>query len=135
LEKVRLVGDRVTDDVAPVPDRLAACGLPEALSVTERVALRVPEAVGANVTLIVQFPPAVTLEPQVLVCEKSPLFEPVIAILEIVSAAEPGLESVRVLAELEVPTCWLLKVKEAGDKVTARGTPILLTNASKLAPP
>ena len=125
----------MTDAVAPVPARLAVWGLPEALSLTESVAVRVPEAVGVKVTSIVQLDPAATLEPQLLLCEKSPLFEPVIAILEIVSAAEPGLESVRVLAELDVPTCWLLKVKEAGDKVTARGTPILLTNASKLAPP
>jgi hypothetical protein len=33
----------------------------------------VPATVGLKVTLIVQLPPATTLEPQVLVCEKSPL--------------------------------------------------------------
>jgi hypothetical protein len=50
-----------------VPVRLTDCGLPEALSVIVKLAVRLPAAVGVNVTLMVQFAPAATLEPQVLV--------------------------------------------------------------------
>src|SRR5438874_2548367 len=39
---------------AQVPDRLAVCGLPLALSVTASVAARALVAVGVNVTLMVQ---------------------------------------------------------------------------------
>jgi hypothetical protein len=47
-------GLRFTVNVVPVPVRLAVCGLFAALSVTVSVAVRVPAAVGVNVTLIVQ---------------------------------------------------------------------------------
>jgi hypothetical protein len=52
---------------APVPDRGTICGLADALSEIDTEALRAPAAVGVNVTLIVQLPPAATLLPQVLV--------------------------------------------------------------------
>jgi len=52
--------------------------------------VREPVAVGAKVTLIVQDALAARPVPQVLVCEKSPLM----VMLEIVSAAPPGLLSV-----------------------------------------
>src|SRR5690242_4652688 len=58
LPKLRFVADRVTAGELPVPVRLTLCGLPLALSVTARVAPRVPAAVGVKVTLIVQFAPA-----------------------------------------------------------------------------
>ena len=61
----------------PVPVRLAVCGLSVASSATVSVPLRVPVAVGANVTLIVQLDPAPRLEPQLFVCPKSPLLAPV----------------------------------------------------------
>jgi hypothetical protein len=70
LAKVRLVGEKVATGpelVVPVPVRLTVCGLPLALSVIVMVAVLVPDAVGAKVTLIVQLAPADTLEPQVLV--------------------------------------------------------------------
>jgi len=57
----------------PVPVSEIVCGLLEALSVMVNVPLRVPPPVGVNVTLIVQLELAATLEPQVLVCAKSPL--------------------------------------------------------------
>src|SRR5437762_3294529 len=59
LTKVSEVGERLAAgvlEVTPDPVRLAVCGLPVALSVTESVAVRVPVAVGLNVTLIVQLP-------------------------------------------------------------------------------
>ena len=66
LAKVRLVGDRLAAAVAPVPVRLTLCGLPVALSVRVRAAVRVPATAGIKVTLIVQLEPAATLDPQLL---------------------------------------------------------------------
>ena len=74
LLKVRLIGVKVTAGaVVPVPVRLTVCVLGLALSVTVRVPVRVPEAVGLKVTLIVQLASAFTEVPQVLVSAKSPL--------------------------------------------------------------
>ena len=57
----------------PVPVRLTVCGLPAALSVMVTAPVRVPVAVGLNVTLIVQLEPAESEVPQVVVDAKSPL--------------------------------------------------------------
>jgi hypothetical protein len=68
LLNVRLVTERLAvADAVPVPVRLTVCGLPAALSEMLTNAVRVPVAVGLNVTLIVQLPPAATELPQVLV--------------------------------------------------------------------
>ena len=88
------MGERLAEDETPVPLRLAVWGLPAALSLTVRVAVRVPVAVGVNVTLIVQLPPAATLDPQLLVWAKSPLLVPVMPILLMVTAKLPVLETV-----------------------------------------
>ena len=78
----------------PVPDRLTVLVTPPALTVS--VPERLPVAVGGNVTLTVHEPFAAIDEPQVLVCEKSP----VVAIDE-TDAAEPvGLDTVTVCAAL-----------------------------------
>ena len=61
------------------------------MSVTVSAAVRVPVALGVKVTLIVQFAPAARLVPQVFVSAKSPLLDPVMAMLEMVSVAEPML--------------------------------------------
>ena len=53
--------------VEPVPVKLTTWGLPEALSVTLTVPVRVPAAVGVNFTLMLQLPPAATELPQLLV--------------------------------------------------------------------
>ena len=90
----------------PVPDTAAVWGLLLALSATLKVALRAPVAAGVKVTLIVQFPPTATLEPQVLVCAKSPGLVPVKPMLAMVNAAPLGFESVTTLAALVVPTLW-----------------------------
>ena len=104
--KVRLVGESVTAGATPVPLSGMLWGLPDALSVTEREAWRAPVAVGLNVMLIVQLAPAATLDPHVLVSEKSPLFVPVMVMPEPlkVSVALPVLVKVTVCAELVVPT-------------------------------
>jgi hypothetical protein len=90
----------------PVPVRETLCGLPAALSVTVTLAVRVPIAVGLNVTLIVQLAPAARvlgLMGQVVLCAKSPALVPVIPILLMVSAAVPLFVSVTVFGALVVP--------------------------------
>jgi hypothetical protein len=104
LPKLRLVGERPTAGAIPVPVRGAVCGLPAALSLTEMLAVREPDAVGVNVAVTEQDAPAASDAPQVFVCEKSPLFVPVMLTDEIVRAAVPALVSVTTLAGLLVPT-------------------------------
>ena len=50
----------------PVPVRFTVCGLFQALSLTVSVPLRVPEAVGVNVTLMVQLELAAKVAGQLL---------------------------------------------------------------------
>ncbi len=71
--KVKEVGERLTTGAVPVPVRLMVWVVGLALSVMVTAPVRVPTAVGLKVTLKVQLPPTTTLEPQVLVWEKSPL--------------------------------------------------------------
>ncbi len=136
LAKASEEAERLTtgaEAAAPVPVRLTDCGLPEALSVILRPPDRVPEAVGVNVTLMVQFAPAATELPQLLVCAKSPLFVPVTAMLVRFSEALPVFESVTVCAALVVPTVWLVKVNEEAERLTtgaeaAAPVPVRLTD-------
>ena len=93
LLKFTLVGFGLTAGAAaaPVPVSATDCGLPAALSVKVRLALRAPFAPGVKVTLIVQeLPAASVLLPlgQVLVCAKSEAFVPVRAMLLILKASE-----------------------------------------------
>ena len=69
MPKARLVGERLTAPAVPVPvpERLTVCELPLALSVMLTDAVRLPLAEGVNVTLIVQWAPAATELPHVLV--------------------------------------------------------------------
>ena len=75
----------------PVPERLAVCGLPVALSLTLIEAERPPLAEGVKVTLIEHVPPAATELPQVFVAAKSEAFVPVIAMLVTLRGAPPVL--------------------------------------------
>ncbi len=101
-----------------VPVKLTICGELPALSVIVTAAERFPVTVGLKFTLIVQFAPTATLVPQALVCEKSLMFVPVIAIEEIESAALPPLVSVTVCAALDVPTSWFVNAREFTDSTT-----------------
>ena len=90
-------GVRLTTGAVPVPDRLAVCGLPLALSLTVSAALRLAVAVGVNVTLMVQLVLAASVEGlmgQLFVWPKSPGFVPPRAMLVIVNGALPVFESV-----------------------------------------
>ena len=62
--KLRLVDE----SLAVVPNPLSAtfCGLPEALSLMLSAAKRVPDAVGLNLTLILQLAPAANEVPQMV---------------------------------------------------------------------
>jgi hypothetical protein len=108
LPKLRLVVLRVAPAVVPVPLRLTVCGLLLALSVSVRVAVREPVAVGANVTLITQVPLAATeelvLQVVPLAMAKSPGLVPPNAMLVKVNDAVPLLVTVTALAVLVVPT-------------------------------
>ena len=79
--------------VVAVPVTDTVCGLPPALSAMDTEAVRVPAAVGVNVTLMVQLALIATLVPQVFVWVKSPAFAPVIEIPEIFKAALPVSDS------------------------------------------
>ena len=74
--KVRLEAVRLTTGPDPVPVKPIVCGLPKALSVILTEALRLPSALGVNVTVTVQSTPAVNVPGQVLDSEKSPGFAP-----------------------------------------------------------
>ena len=63
VPKFRLVEESLA--VVPTPLSGTCCGLPEALSVTLRAAVRVPEVVGLNLMLIVQVAPAASEVPHV----------------------------------------------------------------------
>src|SRR5207253_867296 len=58
LPKSRLVGANPTPGAVPFPLSVMICGLPPALSVSDSVPVRAPEAVGVKVTLLLQFAPA-----------------------------------------------------------------------------
>ena len=99
-------GERPGSD-APVPDTPAVWGLLLALSVTAKVALRDPVAVGVNVTLMVQLALAAKVEGlrgQLLVCPKSPGLVPVKPMLVMVNATPLGFDNVTALAVLVMPT-------------------------------
>jgi len=102
----------------PLPDKRTCCGLPVLLSLMERLALRGPDAVGLNVTVMVQEFPALTLVPQVVVREKSPCSVPVIVMLVMLSVVFPVLVSVVAWGELEWPICTVPKLRLAGTSLT-----------------
>src|SRR5437870_12780187 len=101
----------------PAPVRLTVCGLPEVLSVARRLPVRVPDAVGENVTLMAQFPPTAKELPQLSVSAKSPLA----AIVVMARVAVPVFVRVNVCAALVVPTVWLGKVSAAGEGLAVVG--------------
>jgi hypothetical protein len=111
------VGDAVSValpplELVPVPDRLTVLVTPPALTV--RAPVRLPVAVGANVTLTVQEPPAAIDEPQLLVWLKSP-----VAAMDETDAAEPvGLETVTVCALLLDPVATEPKFSAVGLTLT-----------------
>src|SRR5437879_5369497 len=109
LPKPRLVGANPTPGAVPFPLSVMICGLPPALSVSDSVPVRAPEAVGVKVTLMVQVPPAAkvaglvgqALAP-VLDAPKSPEGAHEL----VVKAAAPVFVSVTVIGALVVSSRW-----------------------------
>lgn len=117
--KLKLVADRASVTMLPVPLRVITRGLPLPLSLIVIEPVRAPTAVGVKVTLMVQLLLAATLVPQVLVCAKSP----VATVLEMVSVVAPPLVSVTVCGGLVVPTVWLSKIRMALERDTPEEMP------------
>jgi hypothetical protein len=103
----------VTTRTVPVPVKLTICGEFDAVSVTERVPVRVPATVGENVTLTVQFAPPFSVAGQLLVWPKSPLdaIEMVVDTLLVFFTITGWLA-------LVVPTAWEENVNFAGATTT-----------------
>lgn len=125
---VMLVVERPTDPNAPIPVKLTACGLPAvALSVKLTEALRLPDADGVNVTLIVQKLLAASVlgeMGQLLLTLKSPAFAPLTAIFVMVRLTFPVFVRVKVCAELVVFTVWLAKVTVEAERVATEAVPV-----------
>src|SRR2546429_179994 len=110
LPKPRLVGANPTPGAVPFPLSVMICGLPPALSVSDSVPVRAPEAVGVKVTLMVQLTPAAKAAG--LVCQA---LAPVLVAAKsleaanelIVKAAAPVFISVTVIGALVVASSWL----------------------------
>lgn len=89
---------------SPVPSKIVDCGLPGAVSLIERPAIRDPEAVGLNVTFTAQLLPMDREFPQLLISEKSALFAPVMLTPLRLNGAFPVFASITVEGLLVVPT-------------------------------
>ena len=118
----------------PLPVSAIERGLPNAESVMLTEAIRVPVAVGLNVTLMMQLDvgpvPVGSVAgsvPQVFVCAKSPACAPAMPIALIVSGPVPVLVSVAVLTPLVVDTFWLPKSSAAGARLTMGAVPLPLS--------
>lgn len=96
-----------------MPESVAVCGEPAALSVTVSVALKLVTDAGVKVTVIEQIDPAASDVPQLLVSEKSLGLAPPMVMLLMVSAALPVFDSVAACEALLVPLV-VLKLSEAG---------------------
>jgi hypothetical protein len=105
------------------------CGLSPALSFSVSDAVLDPPAVGTNETLTVHVPAGRTVGPQVVVCEKSPLFVPVKIIELMFSVSLPLFVTVTTCAVLVVATACVLKVSELGVIVAVEPVP----NPNKVA--
>src|SRR5205823_4748492 len=127
LPKPRLVGANPTPGAVPFPLSVMICGLPPALSASDSVPVRAPEAVGVKVTLMVQFAPAAkvaglvgqALAP-VLVAAKSPEAANELSAKEHASV----LDRVTDIVVLVVADSWLPKPTLVGANPTPGAAPI-----------
>lgn len=100
----------------PVPVRVEICGLPGALSLTDKVPVAAPVCVGVKTTLNVHLDLAARLDEQVVV---ETLKGPVVEALMPVKDTVPRLSSVNVFAALDVPTAVFGKFADAGVSLAA----------------
>src|SRR6202035_3196470 len=109
-----VVGLRLTAGAVPVPLNATLCGVPLALSAIDKLALRLPAAVGEKVALTLQLAPTAIvfgLSGQVVPGVKSAGLVPPTVTLLIVSGALPLLVTVTDCDPLLVPTAWLPKAR------------------------
>ena len=115
LLKLRLVGESFTAVLVPVT--VTVCGVPGALSDSDKIAVREPRCVGVKVTPIMQLAPGASGLAQVLVWAKSAGSAPLKPIPVILSGAVPSFVSVTDCAGLVVPMGCVAKVRLLGDRV------------------
>ena len=124
----RIVLAKVSDEVesvtlgagaaAALPVRATVCGDPVTLSAMLTDAVRVPAAVGLNVTVMAQLAPTARVAAHVVVSLKSAELAPVIEIAIDVIATAPVFLTVMACVALLLPTVVLAKVSDAGVIVT-----------------
>jgi hypothetical protein len=104
------------------PVSVTNCGLPNALSVTARVALRaVSSTLGVKVTEIVQVAPGTIDEEQVLVWAKSAAWVPVMLMDEMVTVLLLVFRRVTFWGALEVPTTVCVPKSKLSGESLIRG--------------
>ena len=113
-------GNAVAELAVAVPVSAEVWGLPVALSVIDKVPVKVPLAVGTNTTLIVQLVPDCKMVGQPLNCEKPC---PATAIPEIFKPTPPVLNN-RKLRWMLAPTT-AVRLTDAGVSVTAGVVPVV----------
>ena len=100
-----LVGATLNAGAVPLPDRATECGLPVAVSVSDRAADFAPVVVGANLTLMVVFALGATVIGSVLfVSENCAASVPVMLMAVIFRSAVPLFVTTTGVAVLVVPT-------------------------------
>lgn len=122
--KLRVVADRVTGGVTPVPLNAMVCGEPVALSEMVMDAVSAPAVVGPKWPWMVQFAPAARLVPHEFAKTNEEALEPVTAMLEMERAADALLVRVTVCEALIEPTFTLPKERLVAERVTACATPV-----------
>lgn len=118
---------RLAVGAVPVTERLATCGLPEALSTIVTAPFTVPVVEGVAVTPIRQFPPAANVAGQPFVRANGDA-----VVTELIVAAVPPLFTTVMLVEaVVVPTSTLLKLIVCGPSVIVAGVaPVPVSAAS-----
>jgi len=127
LEKRMLVGASVTAGApTPLPDRVTVCGLPLTLSVSESVAVRVPNPKGVNVSVMLVEAPGKTVMGSVVEPKaNSEAWVPVSARLEITRLLEPVLVTVTVCGALAALRACPPKATAVGSMlIPATPTPV-----------
>lgn len=118
--KVKLDGVAVTvpEEETPRPDSATSCGLPPALSVKAKAAVRFPPAVGLKRTVTAQLAEAAMVVPQVSwYMEKSEAFVPVIAMLLMLMVLLPVFVKVVDFGPPALPTLTLAQLIDEGERL------------------
>lgn len=127
--KVRPVG--LTETRVPVPPSAMLRGLPGALSVIVRLAIRTAATWGLNVILTLQEAAAASVVPQVFdEIANSDALVPVIAILLMVNVAVPLFLTVTVWADEVMKSRVTGKAIEVTDSVTAGPKPLPVSDTA-----